>query len=356
VLLAYWLLTIPSLGERLLQLFRRFPSQRNIFRRALEPLLADEIEAPAESKRQASDLPINEGVELFVNGASVALAGRAVLENIHLRVGAGEQVAIVGMSGSGKSTLLRLLLGLRPPDRGQVLWDGEALSALGSDRLYESTVWIDPSVRLWNRSLLENVLYGADGANIASTTEAIADAQIDQVIGNAPEGLRSLIGEAGVTLSGGEGQRTRFARGLVRENPRFVVLDEPFRGLDHSARKEFLALSRRRWRNATMICVTHDIAETLEFDRVIVLRDGRVIEDGAPHTLSEVLTSAYRRLLDAERVACRDTWGAAMWRRVRLEKGAIANRKARDEFCSIEDESSHRASFPHATKDRHERS
>ncbi len=130
------------------------------------------------------------------------------------------------------------------------------------------------------------------------------------------------MGEGGALTSGGEGQRVRFGRALVRRHVRLVILDEPFRGLDRQRRHDLLARARALWRNATLLCVTHDISETQAFDRVLVLADGRVVEDGNPFDLAQRSGSAYAGLLEAER-AVSELWSAHGWRRVRLHNGSV---------------------------------
>ncbi len=101
------------------------------------------------------------------------------------------------------------------------------------------------------------------------------EAELGEVVRRLPEGLGTPLGEAGGLVSGGEGQRVRFGRGLLRERPRLVILDEPFRGLSRDQRQALLARARRRWSSATLFCVTHDIAETAAFPRVLVIADGQ---------------------------------------------------------------------------------
>src|SRR5262249_59676268 len=114
-----------------------------------------------------------------------------------------------------------------------------------------------------------------------------------------PDGLQTPLGESGRLLSGGEGQRVRFGRALHRSPARLVVLDEAFRGLERPRRQRFLGVARRRWAQATLVHITHDIEETALFDRVLVMDGGRIVEEGSPHDLSRRAGSRYRDLLDA---------------------------------------------------------
>jgi ATP-binding cassette subfamily B protein len=242
---------------------------------------------------------------------------------VDLRIEPGQHVAIVGASGAGKSSLVGLLLGWHRAAAGRVLVDGEPLTTRRLERLREETAWVDPAVQLWNRSLLDNLSYGAPGSVPSELGEALADAELDEILRRLPEGLQTRLGEGGGLLSGGEGQRVRFGRALLRADARLVILDEPFRGLDRARRRELLRRARRRWRGATLLCVTHDVGETRDFGRVLVIEAGRVAEDGAPAALAEVPGSRYRALLDAEPEVRTGLWADGGWRRLRLDEGRL---------------------------------
>ena len=148
-------------------------------------------------------------------------------------------------------------------------------------------------------------------------------ADLRGVLERLPDGFETPLGESGALVSGGEGQRVRLGRAMLRSGVRLAILDEPFRGLDCEQRRELLARARRLWRHATLLCITHDIAGTLGFDRVLVIDRGRIVEDGHPARLAERPDSRYRALLDAE-IAARDAlWSEGSWRHVRMEQGKV---------------------------------
>jgi ATP-binding cassette subfamily B protein len=132
--------------------------------------------------------------------------------------------------------------------------------------------------------------------------------------------MQTRLGEGGGLLSAGEGQRVRLGRGVARHQPALVLLDEPFRGIDRERRREMLDAARTRWRGTTLLCVTHDLAETRVFDRVLVIDQGRLVEDGAPAELAADNGSRYAQLLAEEEVA-HQRWNR--WRRVRVEAGRV---------------------------------
>jgi ATP-binding cassette subfamily B protein len=131
------------------------------------------------------------------------------------------------------------------------------------------------------------------------------------------------LGENGGLVSGGEGQRVRLARAMHKRGVRLAILDEPFRGLDRQQRRALLSRARKHWCNATLLCVTHDVGETLSFSRVLVVEAGRIVEDGAPEELSRRLDSRYRSLLRAEEDLRLGLWSSAVWQHLRLENGQL---------------------------------
>lgn len=319
LLVAYWALAIPALGAEVSQLARQYPDHRNVALRLLEPLDApeDDTATPGPPATAA------QGAALRFEGVTVRAAGRVVLVDVDLAVAPGEHVAIVGASGAGKSSFVGALLGWHAPSAGVVRVDGEVLDGPRLAALRLQTVWIDPSVQLWNRSLLENLRYGA-AQGPQDFAGALRDADLRGVLERLPDGLQTSLGEGGARVSGGEGQRVRVGRGLLREAPRLVVLDEPLRGLDRGRRASMLEALRARWRSATLLCVTHDVRETLGFARVLVVDRGRVVEDGDPTQLAAREGSRYRALLDAEDRLRAERWGDPAWRRWRMVEGVLA--------------------------------
>ena len=335
LLLAYLGLNIPVLGEEIGRLVRQYPLLRNVTLRLLEPLGApEELQIPdGESQINQTKAAISQGVELTLDGVSVRAGGHAILEDVQLSLGAGCHVAIVGSSGAGKSTLLGLLLGWHRPAVGHLLVDGTPLDGARLDRLRDETAWVDPAVQLWNTSLLDNLLYGTEPDAVPDLPGVLEAASLKDVLHRLPEGLQTSLGEGGGLLSGGQGQRVRLGRALVRADARLVLLDEPFRGLDREKRRALLRRARRVWRAATLLCVTHDVGETRDFDRVLVIEAGRVVEDGCPAVLEAAPESRYRALLEAEETVCRGLWASDHWRRVRLEDGRLHEGRNESKTC-----------------------
>jgi ATP-binding cassette subfamily B protein len=324
LLLVYWTLKLPGLGNLLAAQSFRYPALRNVLMRQLEPLNAPEDgahEQPQEAPAASADAPAA-GVRIEIEGGQVRAAGHTILDQVNLRIRPGEHVAIVGTSGAGKSTLLGLLLGWHRLGEGRIAIDGQALTGAGLEALRRQSAWVDPAIQVWNRPLLDNLRYSSRDDALGRIGDALDAAHLRQVLQKLPDGLQTWLGEAGALLSGGEGQRVRLARALVQPGVRLALLDEPFRGLDREQRTRLLGDARHWWRAATMLCVTHDVGETLGFERVLVIEDGRIVEDGVPARLAQ-RASRYRELLDAEQAVRDELWNGDYWRRLTMQDGQL---------------------------------
>jgi ATP-binding cassette subfamily B protein len=152
-------------------------------------------------------------------------------------------------------------------------------------------------------------------------------ADLRRVLEKLPDGLQTCLGEGGALVSGGEGQRVRLGRAMLRRDARLVILDEPFRGLDREKRRALMERARELWSDATLLCVTHDVSETMSFERALVIEDGRIVEDGSPRALASQPDSRYRQLLDAEVSVRGGLWAAAEWRRLRMDGGRVVEER-----------------------------
>jgi ABC-type bacteriocin/lantibiotic exporter with double-glycine peptidase domain len=323
LLLVYWALNLPALGQQLAIVARQYPVMRNIVARLLEPLGTPDPIVPASTLTGPPPVSAFHGVAIRMAQVSVEAAGTTVLDEVDLAIAPGEHVAIVGASGAGKSSLVGLLLGWYRPATGTVDVDGRPLVGDWLSQLRRDTAWVDPSVTLWNRSFLDNLRYGTDDTVELPLSDILVKARLREVLEHLPDGLATELGEGGGMVSGGEGQRTRVGRALARRRARLVVLDEPFRGLDLTTRRELLATVRAWWAESTILWITHDIAETVQLARVIVIDAGRIVEDGDPRELARRPGSAYAALLEADRAIRAGQWSAAHWRRIWLAGGTI---------------------------------
>jgi ABC-type bacteriocin/lantibiotic exporter with double-glycine peptidase domain len=320
LLLTYWILNVPALGYELALAAREYPAHRSTILRILEPLSAPEV---TQEERAPTNGATVTPIEIEARRLTVRVSGHQILDQIDVHIAAGGHVAILGASGAGKSTLVGALLGWYRPDSGELLVDGEPLTPERIDAVRRDTAWVDPTVQIWNRSLLDNLVYGSEDApQLAPVLEA---ASLMSVVGKLADGLATPLGEGGKLLSAGEGQRVRLGRAMVKQSARLVILDEPFLGLERERRRILLAQTRQRWAGKTLLYVTHDVSEARGFERVLILDRGRIVEDGDPMQLSQTPSSKFRRLLQAqEAVLARLTTGSE-WRRIRLESGRIVH-------------------------------
>jgi ATP-binding cassette subfamily B protein len=337
LLLFYWTLNLPALGQSLAELAQQFPLQRNRILRLLEPLGApdDDIAVSPGLAGAASNPPPDfdstrnmagesrGGLAIQFDGVTVVAGGQTILQDIQLSIAPSEHLAIVGPSGAGKSSLVGLLLGWHRPAQGQVMVDGQPLDGERLTHLRQQSAWVDPAVQLWNRSLYDNLRYGVTSSEAAPIGKVIRQADLLGVLDRLPNGLKTSIGEGGGLVSGGEGQRVRLGRAFLRPDTRLVILDEPFRGLDRQKRRQLLDEARLHWKDATLITITHDLGETRAFSRVVVIEDGRIVEDASPNELLARGYSRYRELFEAEQAVRQDLWSDDSWRRVWLEDGQI---------------------------------
>ncbi len=329
LLLAYWALSLPVYGQQLGVCARQYPGLRSITLRFLEMLGStvdeerDEAPESSNGRAPAPAAACAQGVAIRMENVSVKAGGHVILEDVDLSIEPGSHVAIVGPSGAGKSSLVGLLLGWHPPATGSIWIDGDELDAEKLAELRRETAWLDPSVQIWNRSLLDNLTYGTDGVSTNAIGATIERARLTSVLERLPDGLQSGLGEGGTLVSGGEGQRVRVGRACIRGRTRLAIFDEPLRGLARDQRSELLASMRELWRGSTLVCVTHDVGETLAFDRVIVVEGGRIVEDGPPQVLARE-ESRYAAMLSAEHNVRSTLWAGATWRRMTLAGGRLA--------------------------------
>ncbi|MBS1786871.1 MAG: ATP-binding cassette domain-containing protein [Acidobacteria bacterium] len=335
LLLVYWSLNLPALGQEIALTAQQYPAQRNVTLRALEPLGAaedGEMEGRRDKGIVQSSLQVSpslcpavrRSVALRFESVEVLAGGHQILDDLNLEIAAGSHVAMVGSSGAGKSSFVGLLLGWHRAASGRVLVDGKELNGEQLAQLRAETAWVDPAIQLWNRSLIENLSYGTNNETaIRNPQSAIEAADLRRVLEKLPDGLQTTLGEGGALVSGGEGQRVRLGRAMMRRDARLVILDEPFRGLDREKRRTLMARARELWKDATLLCITHDVGETMNFERVLVVEGGRIVEDGAPDSLAGQRDSRYSQLLQAEDGLRGGAWANADWRRLRMDGGRV---------------------------------
>jgi ATP-binding cassette subfamily B protein len=226
-----------------------------------------------------------------------------VLRHISFTIPRGSSLAIVGATGAGKTTLVNLLARVRDPDEGAVLIDGQDIRLLPLDELRRGIGYVPQDTFLFSVPLRENVTFGRRDADEAAIDRAAAISRLSNDLVQFPQGLDTLIGERGVTLSGGQKQRTAIARAVLRD-PAILVLDDALSSVDTHTAAEILGGLREVMKDRTSIIIAQRIATVKDADRVIVLHNGRVVEEGTHRELVQQggrYAAMYRReLLEAE--------------------------------------------------------
>ncbi|WP_424137510.1 ABC transporter ATP-binding protein [Roseomonas chloroacetimidivorans] len=221
-----------------------------------------------------------------------------VLRNLNLSIAPGERVGLVGRSGSGKSTALALLQRLAAPQAGRILIDGQDIAGATQASLAAMLAVVPQDVSLFQRSVLENIRYGRPDATDAEVMRAAEAAHCREFIEAMPEGFHTQVGQRGVRLSGGQRQRLAIARALLKDAP-ILLLDEATSALDSESEMAVQAALERLMRGRTVIAVAHRLGTLRHFDRIVVIQDGQVREQGSPTELA-ARPGIYRDLLNSQ--------------------------------------------------------
>ena len=213
-------------------------------------------------------------------------SSRPVLDHFSLRIEAGTRVGLVGRSGSGKSTVLSLLQRLRDVPAGQIMVDGQDIATLTQDSLHDAIGVVPQDVSLFHRSVLENIRYGHPEATDAEIRAAAEAASCREFIEDLPDGYDTPVGDRGVKLSGGQRQRLAIARAFLRNAP-ILLLDEATSALDSESEAAVQRALERLMQGRTVIAVAHRLSTLARFDRIVVMQDGQVLQDGTPRELEQ---------------------------------------------------------------------
>lgn len=210
--------------------------------------------------------------------------GVQIFHKFSLEIKPGERIGLVGHSGSGKSSLVRLLLRFSDVDSGKILIDGQNIAKLSQRSLRQQIAYVPQEPLLFHRSLLDNIRYGRVGATEAEVERAAKLAHAHEFITQLPAGYETLVGERGVKLSGGQRQRIAIARAILKDAS-LLILDEATSALDSESEQLIQASLEDLMAKRTSIVIAHRLSTIAKLDRIVVLENGRVIEDGSHATL-----------------------------------------------------------------------
>ena len=270
-----------------------------------------------KDKAKAKDIQVKKGAIKF-NAIRFqhADAPHPIFDDFSLDVKAGERIGLVGLSGSGKTTLTKLLLRFADVSEGKIEVDGQDIKQVKQVSLRENIAYVPQDTALFHRSIAENIAYGKPDANIQEIKRAAELAHADEFIKDLPNGYDTLVGERGVKLSGGQRQRISIARAILKDAP-ILVLDEATSALDSESEALIQDALNRLMKGRTSIVVAHRLSTIAGMDKIVVLEDGKIMEQGSHEELLKNKRGSYSRL----------------WSR---QSGAFLNKET-DEVAQIED-------------------
>ena len=263
----------------------------------IEALLQRESLVKSSPEPVVPEQPARGVVE--ARGLTIRYPGAAgpTLDGLSFRIEAGELVAVVGPVGCGKTTLARALGRMVVVDPGQLFFDGIDITRLALEDLRRQVALVPQEGFLFTASLADNLRYGDPGAPIERVEEASRQARLEADVKGFPDGYATLVGERGITLSGGQRQRTALGRALLVEAP-LLVLDDALASVDNNTAAGILAEVRRQ-RKRSVLMISHQLSAAAACDRILVLEEGRLVQEGHHRDLLAV-AGPYRRLWERE--------------------------------------------------------
>ena len=197
-----------------------------------------------------------------------------------LTVHSGEHVGLVGVSGSGKTTLTKLLLRFADVNSGGIFIDGQNICDITQQSLRENIAYVPQETALFHRSIAENIAYAKPNSSMKKIKRAAKLANAEEFIKNLPDGYETLVGERGVKLSGGQCQRVAIARAILKDAP-ILVLDEATSALDSESEALIQEALNNLMKGRTSIVIAHRLSTVANLDRIVVLKDGKIVEEGS---------------------------------------------------------------------------
>ena len=292
VIISYTQQLLPSLWG-ISRIFREF---NRIFGNAHEMTIILDTADTVVDTPNAKKIKVKKGTVSFDQASfKHSDAKHAIFKDFILDINAGESVGIVGTSGSGKTTLTKLLLRFADVDSGSILIDGKDIKNITQSSLRENIAYVPQEASLFHRSIAENIAYAKPNASRAEIERAAKLANAHNFIKDLPEGYETMVGERGSRLSGGQRQRIAIARAILKDAP-ILVLDEATSALDSESETLIQDALTKLMKNRTSIVIAHRLSTVANLDRIVVLRNGKIVEQGSHEELLKQKDGAYQKL------------------------------------------------------------
>jgi ATP-binding cassette subfamily B protein len=286
----------------LIQIFQQLWNFGRFVRRVYESVAdANEMTEILETPHEIQDAPgaqtltVAKGKIELCNVNFAYENNPPVLDNFNLTIDPGERAALIGPSGGGKSTIVKLLLRFTDIQGGEILIDGQNIAKVTQESLRKNIALVPQEPILFHRSLMENIRYGKPEATAEQVMKAAALAHADEFISKFPQGYETFVGERGVKLSGGERQRVAIARAILKNAP-ILILDEATSSLDSESEHYIQDALKTLMKDKTVIVIAHRLSTIMQMDRIIVLENGKITEQGKHEELLKVEDGTYQRL------------------------------------------------------------
>ena len=285
--------------QRLLWPLTRLGETFDLYQRAMasSTRVLDVLTSPTEVEEgeYKPDEETVSGAPIVLKDLNFSYPGRdPVFNNLNLELKAGETVGVVGSTGSGKTTLIRLLLRFAEPTSGSIHWAGKPLPEWNLNRLRSSMALVDQHITLFPTTILENIRYGRPDASDDEVHQAAQLAEVSEFVNGLPDGWGTLVGEGGHRLSGGQRQRLAIARAVLKDAP-LLILDEATSAVDNETEAALQRSINKITLNRTAVIIAHRLSTVRNADRILVLENGGVSEDGTHEKLVE-MGGAYSRM------------------------------------------------------------
>ncbi len=244
----------------------------------------------------AKDVAISKG-EIIIDGMDFQYEEKKIFHNFSLAIPAGQKVGLVGRSGAGKTTFVSLLLRHFDLNDGKISIDGNDISQITLNSLRSAIAFVPQDTSLFHRTIKDNIRYSNEKASDEQVRKAAEQSQSSEFIESLPRGYDTLVGERGIKLSGGQRQRIAIARAFLKDAP-IVVFDEATSSLDSQSEHAIQESIEKLMKNRTVIAIAHRLSTLKKMDRIVVIENGKIVEDGVPDELLQKKNGVFKNLWD----------------------------------------------------------